>query len=118
MRAELSDYSEDVQDLQELLKLSKGEVKELRERTAAKFLFKKVNSMIEKLDRAINSLEVGRHEKQETANKTVAAGIGEESCSELIKIDEMIDAIQKVQRIPNQKKLEFVAEVLSHLDTD
>ena len=41
------------------------------------------------------------------------------SCSsELIKIDEMMDAIQKVQRIPNQQKLEFVAEVLSHLDTD
>ena len=51
----------------------------MRERTAAKILFRKVNSMIEKLDRAINSLEVGRHEKQEAVSKTVAAGTSEDS---------------------------------------
>lgn len=37
---------------------------------------------------------------------------------ELVKIDELLSAIQKIQTLPDSSKLEKIAEVLSEIDKD
>jgi Ca2+-binding EF-hand superfamily protein len=38
--------------------------------------------------------------------------------SELIKIDEIIEAVRKLQNIPDEDKLQQISEVLSKIDND
>lgn len=87
LKEEIAEYKEDVEELREIAK--KSEVKiNVRESPAAKRLLKKVDGMISKLDKVMDSLEKEKKIKEDAPAK--------ESKEELVRIDDIMDAIQKV----------------------
>ncbi|KAK7571118.1 hypothetical protein V9T40_014722 [Parthenolecanium corni] len=111
LRGEMAEYKEDVGDLQEVVKSS--EKVSLQESKAAKRLFKKVNSMIQKMDDVVMKLEKNEEKVTETfkEDKTTAS-------EELMKIDELLAAIRKMQKIPDEAKITKIADMLTKIDED
>ncbi|KAK7597905.1 hypothetical protein V9T40_014861 [Parthenolecanium corni] len=111
LKEEMAEYKEDVEDLQEAIKSS--EKVSLQESKAAKRLFKKVNSMIQKMDDVVMKLEKKEEKIKETLDedKTTAN-------EELMKIDELLGAIRKIQKIPDEAKITKIADVLTKIDED
>ncbi|KAG5682035.1 hypothetical protein PVAND_011427 [Polypedilum vanderplanki] len=125
IKEEIAEYEEDVEELNKIVeqKLEKIQLKESR---AAKLLLKKVNSMISNLDKALEDLET--KEKQiktlntepSKATEAVDAVIAEEAkrTEELVRIDEMMNAIRKIQKVSDESVLEQIEKLLSRIDDD
>lgn len=105
IKEEIAEYKEDVDELEQIVQLRKADEKgQVRESKAAKNLFKKVNSMINKLDKVLDDLEkqekeikVLIEEPSEVSEAAKAATEEEKKRNlELVKIDEMMSAIKKV----------------------
>lgn len=106
IKEEIAEYQEDVQELEQIVELQKDENVQLKESKAAKNLYKKVNSMINKLDIVLEDLE--KQEKQikvlieEPGEVTEAVDAvieeGQKREAELVRIDEMMGAIRKVRK--------------------
>lgn len=107
IKEEIADYQEDVQELEQIVEQKKDEGVQVKESRAAKLLFKKVNSMINKLDIVLDDLE--KKEKKikdmidepKEVTEAVDAIIAEEEKrnEELVRIDEMMSAIRKVNKL-------------------
>lgn len=104
IKEEIADYQEDVQELEQIVEQKKTEGVQVKESRAAKLLFKKVNSMINKLDIVLVDLEKKEKKIKESfeepteVTEAVDAIIAEEEKKneELVRIDEMMNAIRKV----------------------
>lgn len=104
IKEEIAEYKEDIEELEEIVTKNKDEKVEVRESRAAKLLYKKVNSMINKLDTVLDDLEKKEKEIkvliEEPAEITEAVDsvLEEEKKQkeELVRIDEMMSAIRKV----------------------
>ena len=110
LKRELEDYEEDLKDLDQL----KSSVKtfNLAETKGAKRLFNKVNQMLSKVDNLVDTLE----EKEKKIGELKALeGRSEEEMSRddenLVTVQELIDAVRKLQSTPDSSKLERIAEV-------
>jgi LETM1 and EF-hand domain-containing protein 1, mitochondrial len=105
IKEEIAEYKEDIEELEEIVTKNKDEKVEVRESRAAKLLYKKVNSMINKLDTVLEDLEKKEKEIkvliEEPAEVTEAVDsvLEEEKKQkeELVRIDEMMGAIRKVR---------------------
>lgn len=87
LKEEIAEYKEDVEELQQVCKQSETKV-DIRESPAAKRLLKKVDSMISKLDTVLEGFEKKEKKLQELG----------ETKEELIRIDEVVNAIRKVTK--------------------
>lgn len=105
IKEEIAEYEEDVEELKQMVEQNKDEKLQLKESRAAKLLFKKVNSMISNLDKVLDDLEVKEKkikdlipEEPVEVTEAVDAVIEEEAKrnKELVRIDEMMNAIRKV----------------------
>lgn len=104
IKEEIADYQEDIQELEQIVEQKKDEGSQVKESRAAKILYKKVNSMINKLDRVLEDLEKKEQkiknsiEEPVEVTEAVDAVIAEEEKrnAELVRIDEMMNAIRKV----------------------
>ncbi|XP_050425558.1 mitochondrial proton/calcium exchanger protein-like [Adelges cooleyi] len=85
------------------------------ESKAAKRLFKQVNNMITNMDLAVKELE---EKEKTTINMTFVIHYIMTYDSELIKIDEIIGAVKKLQSVPDEHRLQKISQVLSKLDID
>lgn len=94
LKEEIADYQEDVQEL-----LQVADSTQIQESSAAKLLYKKVNSMIGKLDTVLETLE----EKEKRLKRDVEELIEDEQKTktkeELVRIDELMMAIKHVRSI-------------------
>lgn len=92
LKEEIADYQEDVQELLEV-----ADSTQIKESSAAKLLYRKVNSMIGKLDTVLESLE----EKEKRLKRDVEEIIEDEQKTktkeELVRIDELMMAIKHVR---------------------
>lgn len=118
IKEEIAEYQEDVQELEQIVELQNDDKTQVRESKAAKHLFKKVNSMITKLDKVLEDLEKQEKEikvlikEPGAASEAVEAmdAIVEEEAKrkdELVRIDEMMSAIRKVSFFIHLKTNEF-----------
>lgn len=106
IKEEIADYQEDIQELEQIVEAKKDEGVQVKESRAAKLLFKKVNSMINKLDKVLDDLEKKEQkikdeiEEPSEVTEAVDAVIAEEEKrnAELVRIDEMMNAIRKVKK--------------------
>lgn len=90
LKEEIAEYKEDVEELRDMARKSDVKIN-VRESAAAKRLLKKVDAMISKLDKVMNDLEKEKTKRiDETANKTT------ERSEELVRIDEVMNAVAKV----------------------
>lgn len=122
LKEEIADYQEDVQELQEVITTVPEEIK-VKESRAAKMLFKKVNSMINKMDTVLTDLEKKEKQLKEQVSAVdsskpdadVPASIAAE---ELVRIDELMSAIKKIQQVPDDSRLDQIAKILGKIDDD
>lgn len=90
LKEEIAEYKEDVEELQEISKKSNVKL-DVRESPAAKRLLKKVDTMINKLDKVMTNLEKEKKLKAELENVEKKDG------EELVRIDEVMQTVRKVR---------------------
>lgn len=115
LKEEIADYKEDVEELNMISKQSDSGTK-IKESAASKMLLKKVDSMITKLDKTLDDLEKKEAKSQE--NLKVAGAEEPSQKTELVQIEEIINAIRKMQKIPDESKLEQISKILGKIDVD
>uniref|UniRef100_A0A182M7Q8 Mitochondrial proton/calcium exchanger protein n=1 Tax=Anopheles culicifacies TaxID=139723 RepID=A0A182M7Q8_9DIPT len=122
LKEEIADYQEDVQELQEVVTAARNQEEvQVKESRAAKLLFRKVNSMINRMDTVLTELE--RKEKQ-LKEKMHAAEQSEElqkpqaADEELVRIDELMSAIKKIQNVTDDSRLDQISKILGKIDDD
>lgn len=91
LKEEIAEYKEDVEELKEIARKSDVKIN-VRESAAAKRLLKKVDAMISKLDNVMNDLEKEKTKRIDVDNAT-------EKTEELVRIDEVMRAVAKVNTI-------------------
>lgn len=122
LKEEIADYQEDVQELQEVITTAPADIK-VKESRAAKMLFKKVNSMINKMDTVLLDLETKEKQLKEQVSAVEKSKPDVEfpvssASEELVRIDELMSAIRKIQQVPDDSRLDQIAKILGKIDDD
>lgn len=112
----MEDYKEDVEELSKTV-AAQPDAK-IKETKAAKRLFKSVNKMINKLDNVLVDLEKKQKQFQKDLEEAEKAEITDQKKEELLKIDDIINAIRKIKDVPDQSKLDQITNVLKKMDDD
>ena len=112
LKESLADYQEDVEDLNKVV--ADMPQPEIRETKAASRLFKKVNKMISKMDSVLSELEA----KEKQLKKDLEIESTDKKKEELLKIDDIMDAIKKIKTVPDDSRLLQIQHVLSKIDDD
>lgn len=82
----------------------------VHESRAARNLFKKVNSMISKMDTVLADLE--------ERGKKLAEGEDKHASEQLVRIDELMDVVKRMQKVPDDARLKQISDVLGKIDDD
>merc|ERR550532_2802107 len=115
IKKELEDYDEDRRELDEIKNLVAR--LDLHESRAAKLLFWRVNKMLKRADKVVANLVKKEQELQEELDEEELGD--KEICKEkLVTIQELIEAVTKLQETPNQARVDQIAEVLAMVDAD
>jgi len=117
IRKELDEYDEDVRELDEVKNLVSR--LDLRESMAAKLLFGRVNKILRRTDNLVAKLQ----KRQEKIHEKIQAMEPEdhqtdEHKEQIVTIQEIIEAVNKLQKSHNQDKVDQIAQVLSMMDAD
>ena len=109
IKKELEDYDEDRRELDEIKNLVAR--LDLHESRAAKLLFWRVNKMLKRADKVVANLVKKEQELQEELDEEELGD--KEICKEkLVTIQELIEAVTKLQETPNQARVDQIAEVI------
>uniref|UniRef100_U5EUZ5 Mitochondrial proton/calcium exchanger protein n=1 Tax=Corethrella appendiculata TaxID=1370023 RepID=U5EUZ5_9DIPT len=117
LKEEIADYQEDVKELNEVV-TSQVEQVQIKESRAAKLLFKKVNSMINKLDTVLENLEKKEKQLKQDFVEIPAENVDKEKKEELVRIDELMLAIKQIKKVPTDSRLEKIHTILGKIDDD
>ena len=108
IKEELEDYDEDVKELDEIKNLV--DRLDLNESKAAKRLFSRVNKMLNRTDHMLESLK--KKEKQiQTEIKEMGDSNDEQQKEKIVTIQELIEAVSRLQKTPNQARVDQIAQV-------
>lgn len=121
LKEDMAEYQEDIQELHQLKAEAKGltEIENIKESTGAKRLFKKVNKMINKMDAVLLELETSEKKIKEKMDSLPTEKKSESQvAAELIRIDELIAAIKQIQKLPDDRRLTRITEILGKIDDD
>lgn len=110
LKEEMADYQEDLQELKNIT--SDKPTPAIRESKAAKRLYNRVNSMIKKLDIVVHQLE----SKEEQLKREMAEGHTPED--EVIRIDELLNCIRELQKVPDESVVKQISNILGKMDDD
>lgn len=113
LKAELLDYSEDVKEMDEIVKTKQADLKLTK---GARRLYRAVNNMISKLDAALVELESKEKVLKTTLEQTKSEP--QKAKEQLIQIDELMHSIKSLQKVPDDAKLKLIQDVLGRLDDD
>lgn len=108
----MEDYKEDVEELSKAV--ASQPKPEITESKAAKRLFKSVNKMINKMDKVLVNLE----EKEKQLKKDLEIEATDKKKEELLKIDDIMTAIQQIKGVTEQSKIDQISKVLQKMDDD
>ena len=108
LKRELLDYEEDVEELK-FIKADAGRF-DLQESKGARRLFAKVNHMLDNVDALVGSLEAEGKAIEETMKEEDGGGQPKEE-EKIVTINELIDAVQKLQETPDSSRVEQIAKV-------
>ncbi|KAF5302733.1 hypothetical protein FQR65_LT08475 [Abscondita terminalis] len=112
LKEEMAEYEEDVADLK---RATADEPKPaIQETKAAQRLFKSVNKMIGKLDHVLGDLE----NKEKKLRKDLETEETDKNKEELLRIDDILEAIKKIKNVPDDSRLEQIKNVLGKIDVD
>lgn len=111
LKEEMADYREDIKELKDVTLDSPSKVTETK---AAKRLYNKVNNMIKNLDTVVKELE----NREERIKKEIAGGTTKSTQEDVIKIDELLNAIKTLQKVPDESVLKHIRTILGKMDDD
>ena len=106
IKKELEDYDEDRRELDEIKNLVAR--LDLHESRAAKLLFWRVNTMLKRADKVVANLV---KKEKELREELVEEGDKEICKEKIVTIQELIEAVTKLQETPNQARVDQIAEV-------
>lgn len=109
IKKELEEYDEDVRELEEVKNLVSR--LDLRESMAAKLLFGRVNKLLKKADVLVDNLEK-KQAKMSQELQEMEQDKQQEHRDKIVTIQEVIEAMTKLQKSPNQAKVDQIAQVL------
>ncbi|KAK9891833.1 hypothetical protein WA026_016632 [Henosepilachna vigintioctopunctata] len=112
LKDEMADYKEDVQNLEKAVASQKKP--EIKESKAAKRLFNRVNKMINKLDTVLVDL----NKKEAQLKKHLEIEDTEKNKQEVLRIEDIINAIKQIKNVPDQSRLDKITKVLRKIDDD
>ncbi|CAL1537685.1 unnamed protein product [Lymnaea stagnalis] len=125
LKDEVSEYKEDLEDLKDVAVVCGAEQKELGESKAARRLAKKVERMISSLDTVVEGLQEEKSHIQEKISKVektleVEQGANANQSQEaidkyksnIITINEMMEALKRLKKVPSDSKLRRIFQVL------
>lgn len=123
LKEEMAEYVEDIQELDEIKAEAKkvgGSEMDLKVSKGASRLYKKVNKMISKMDKVLEELEVEEKQVKEKIEglKHEEKKVEGDVVEELVRIDELIAAIKKIQSVPDDEKLNRMQDILGEIDVD
>ena len=107
LKKELQDYEEDLQELTEIKTRAKR--LDLAESKGATRLFSKVNRMLGKLDRRVDSLREQGKALEEIMREKESAEADEDE-AKLVTVHELVEAVERLQKTPDDSKLEQITE--------
>lgn len=123
IKKELEEYDEDVREMDEVKNLVSR--LDLHESRAAKLLFGRVNKMLRKADVLVDKLQKKKEQIDENLVKmqeTEFDGddkeqqmLQDEQKEKIVTIQEIIEAVTKLQESPNQAKVDQIAQVILFL---
>lgn len=116
LKEEIAEYKEDVEELQVISKTTESSEK-ITQSVASKRLLKKVDSMISKLDKVLEDLE-NKEKKIQEALLGNGASDADNKASDSVGIDEVVNAIRKMQKLPDEPKLQQIHKMLGKIDID
>ncbi|XP_015371474.1 PREDICTED: LETM1 and EF-hand domain-containing protein anon-60Da, mitochondrial-like [Diuraphis noxia] len=105
LKNELKCYQNDRHDLQEIM--GSVEEEQVRESEPAKQLYNALIKIINDIDQVVNELE-----KKELVSANITTD------GKLIKIDELIAVVRKLQNVPDECKIQKIVKILSKIDND
>ncbi|GFO23857.1 mitochondrial letm1 and EF-hand domain-containing protein 1 [Plakobranchus ocellatus] len=126
LKDEVSDYKEDLEDLKDVAVVCGEEENKYMESVAARRLAKKVDRMIERLDAVVDTLKEEKsdiREKMDVVEQRMSASEAgmdlkqdqatfDQYRSNIISINEMLEALKRLQKVPDDSKLRRMFEVL------
>ncbi|GJQ74101.1 hypothetical protein Trydic_g19023 [Trypoxylus dichotomus] len=112
LKEQMAEYQEDVDDLNKAI--ADMPKPEIRESKASQRLFKRVNKMINKMDSVLHELQA----KEKQLKMDLEAEDADKKKEELLKIDDIMDAIKKIKKVPDESRLFQIQNVLSKMDDD
>ena len=108
-KKELEEYNEDVRELDEVKNLVSR--LDLRESMAAKLLFGRVNKMLRRTDKLVEKLQIRKDRIHEELQAMELKDQQDEHKEQIVTIQEIIEAVNKLQKSPNQAKVDQIAQV-------
>lgn len=132
IKEEMADYKEDIEEFKVIQQIT-GK-KELNESKAAKVLRKRLDSMVNKMDKVMSDLEEKKEklvekieflkskeevekEKVETGSDSSVGTIKVHS-DNLVNINELLTNIKKLQKVEDKDKIKRIIDVLDSMDVD
>ncbi|GFS17628.1 mitochondrial LETM1 and EF-hand domain-containing protein 1 [Elysia marginata] len=126
LKDEVSEYKEDLEDLKDVAVVCGEEEHKYMESVAARRLAKKVDRMIERLDTVMDTLKEEKsdiREKMDAVEQRMGASEEGDALKQdqatfdqyrtnIISINEMLDALKRLQKVPDDAKLRRMFEVL------
>ncbi|KAG8240420.1 hypothetical protein J437_LFUL003134 [Ladona fulva] len=113
LKEEMAEYKEDVETLAKVAKAVDVKA-DVKESLAAKRLFRKVNSMIAKMDSLVSQLE----KEEELIKQDLGKEESTEKTKDLVSIEELIESIRRIQKVPDSSRLERISQILGEIDVD
>lgn len=123
LKEEMAEYQEDIKELYELKAEAKAkgvedEIEDIKVSKGAKRLFKSVNKMISKMDAVLTELEQSEKKMKQEIESLAPEKKSQEAVAELVNIDELIEAIKQIQKVPDDSRLQRIEEILGKIDDD
>ncbi|KAL5021304.1 hypothetical protein ScPMuIL_000459 [Solemya velum] len=130
LKEDVTEYKEDLEDLKSVILASGGSEHDLSESKGAKRLLKRLDKMIDQLDVITDKLHIQREQIQEEIEvgevkirRSPELRADEEKREDflqelsekkgtVISINEMVLALKRLQKIPNDSRLQRIVEVL------
>ena len=109
IKKELEEYNEDVRELDEVKNLVSR--LDLRESMAAKLLFGRVNKMLRRTDKLVEKLQIRKDRIHEELQAMELKDQQDEHKEQIVTIQEIIEAVNRLQMSPNQAKVDQIAQV-------
>lgn len=123
LKEEMAEYQEDIKELYEMKAEAKAkggedEIEDIKVSKGAKRLFNRVNRMINKMDAVLTELEQSEKKMKQEIESLAPEKKSERAVAELVKIDELIEAIKQIQKVPDDSRLQRIQEILGKIDDD